>query len=213
MRLSKLRAAHEARRLAGTTIPRQGAPSSSSGLRNCGYASGGRIKRGDGGEVDDSPANPGEVSDAESAKYLRAKSEDKLGSGLLKAVGSSALIGSGIGSARGSKDIPQAGGKKFAKGLGATLVGIGAPMVKTAYDHLREGFQADTEARKFDSKKSGGRIKPGFIKKPGALRGALGAKPGEKIPAKKLEKATHSDNPTLRKRAVLAKTMRGWKKG
>lgn len=58
---------------------------------------------------------------------------------------------------------------------------------------------------------SGGAIKPGFIKHPGALRSALGAKEGEDIPAKKLEKATHSDNPTLRRRAVLAETMKKWK--
>jgi hypothetical protein len=31
---------------------------------------------------------------------------------------------------------------------------------------------------------------------------------GEKIPAKKLEKAAHSDNPTLARRARLAKTLK-----
>lgn len=49
--------------------------------------------------------------------------------------------------------------------------------------------------------------------KKGALRQSLHVKDGEKIPEKKLEKAEHSDNPTLRRRAVLARTMRGWKKG
>lgn len=58
---------------------------------------------------------------------------------------------------------------------------------------------------------SGGSIKPGFIKHPGSLRKALGAKEGQNIPAKKLEKATHSDNPTLRRRAILAETMKKWK--
>lgn len=48
--------------------------------------------------------------------------------------------------------------------------------------------------------------------KKGALRKSLHVKEGEKIPEKKLEKAEHSDNPTLRKRAVLARTMRSWKK-
>jgi hypothetical protein len=48
----------------------------------------------------------------------------------------------------------------------------------------------------------------GAIKHPGALRAALHAKQGQPIPAKKLEKATHSNNPTMRKRAVLAETMR-----
>lgn len=47
------------------------------------------------------------------------------------------------------------------------------------------------------------------IKKPGALRKSLHVKKGEKIPESKLEKAEHSKNPTTRKRAVLAKTLRG----
>ena len=48
----------------------------------------------------------------------------------------------------------------------------------------------------------------GAIKKPGALRKALHVKKGEKIPEKKLEKAEHSKNPKMKKRAVLAKTLR-----
>jgi len=48
------------------------------------------------------------------------------------------------------------------------------------------------------------------IKKPGALRASLGVKEGQKIPAARLEAATHSDNPKTRRRAVLAKTMRSW---
>ncbi len=52
----------------------------------------------------------------------------------------------------------------------------------------------------------------GAIKKPGALRKALGAKKGEPIPAKKLEKAAHSKNPTLKKRAILAETLKGLNK-
>jgi hypothetical protein len=46
------------------------------------------------------------------------------------------------------------------------------------------------------------------IKKPGALHKSLHVPKGEKIPAKKLEKATHSKNPTLRKRAILAETLK-----
>lgn len=51
------------------------------------------------------------------------------------------------------------------------------------------------------------------IKKPGALRKSLGVKKGEKIPAAKLEKATHSKNPTTARRARLAETLRGLSKG
>jgi hypothetical protein len=48
----------------------------------------------------------------------------------------------------------------------------------------------------------------GAIKHPGALRKALHAKEGEPIPAKKLAKAAHSDNPTMAKRARLAQTLK-----
>lgn len=48
----------------------------------------------------------------------------------------------------------------------------------------------------------------GAIKHPGALRKSLHVKKGEKIPASKLKKAEHSKNPTLRKRAVLAETLK-----
>ncbi len=46
------------------------------------------------------------------------------------------------------------------------------------------------------------------IKHPGALRAELHVKKGEKIPAKKLEKASHSSNKLLAKRANLAKTLK-----
>jgi hypothetical protein len=50
------------------------------------------------------------------------------------------------------------------------------------------------------------------IKHPGALHKALGVAKGKKIPAKKVEKASHSSNPLLAKRATLAKTLRGLRK-
>jgi hypothetical protein len=50
------------------------------------------------------------------------------------------------------------------------------------------------------------------IKHPGALRKTLHVKKGEKIPESKLEKATHSKNPTTVKRANMAKTLRGIRK-
>jgi len=44
--------------------------------------------------------------------------------------------------------------------------------------------------------------------KKGALHKNLGVKEGEKIPEKKLKKAEHSKNPTIRKRANLAETLK-----
>lgn len=52
----------------------------------------------------------------------------------------------------------------------------------------------------------------GAIKKPGALHKALGVPEGKKIPEKKLVKAEHSKSPLMRKRANLAKTLKGFKK-
>jgi hypothetical protein len=52
----------------------------------------------------------------------------------------------------------------------------------------------------------------GAIKKPGALHRELGVPEGKNIPAKKLAKAEHSRNPTIRKEANLAKTLKGFHK-
>lgn len=48
------------------------------------------------------------------------------------------------------------------------------------------------------------------IKHPGALHRELHVPEGKEIPAKKLEKAEHSDNPKLAKRARLAETLKGF---
>jgi len=48
----------------------------------------------------------------------------------------------------------------------------------------------------------------GAIKHEGSLRKSLDVPEGKNIPAKKLEKASHSDNPTLAKRANLAMTLK-----
>jgi len=46
------------------------------------------------------------------------------------------------------------------------------------------------------------------IKNKGSLRKSLHTPEGENISAKKLQKASHSDNPTLAKRANLAMTLK-----
>ena len=75
-----------------------------------------------------------------------------------------------------------------------------------------------SKARAMAGYKDGGKAESknwiaGAIKKPGALHKSLGVPQGEKIPAKKLEKATKSDNPKLAKRANLAMTLKGLRKG
>jgi hypothetical protein len=52
-------------------------------------------------------------------------------------------------------------------------------------------------------------IKKAIGNNKGALHRALGVPAGEKIPEAKLEKAAHSSNPTMRKRAALAETLKG----
>lgn len=55
--------------------------------------------------------------------------------------------------------------------------------------------------------KSGIHIKPSHK---GKLHEALGVPAGKPVPAGKIEKATHSSNPTLKKEAVFAKNARKW---
>lgn len=52
----------------------------------------------------------------------------------------------------------------------------------------------------------------GAIKKPGALHKELHVKEGKKIPESKLKAAEHSKNPLMKKRAVLAETLKGFHK-
>ena len=50
------------------------------------------------------------------------------------------------------------------------------------------------------------------IKDPGSLRKKAGVKKGQKISRKKLSKLSKSKNPTTRKQANLAKTLKGFRK-
>lgn len=62
-----------------------------------------------------------------------------------------------------------------------------------------------------DEKNSDDKWMQHAVHKPGALREALHIKSGHNIPIKKLEKATHSDSPLMRKRASLALTFRKYR--
>lgn len=62
-------------------------------------------------------------------------------------------------------------------------------------------------------RKSGGRLWiQDAVKNKGALHRSLKVPQGKKIPLAKIEKAEHSKNPTLRKRARLAETLRKFHK-
>jgi len=58
--------------------------------------------------------------------------------------------------------------------------------------------------------KSKGKWIQSAISKPGSLRKLMKVKKGEKIPEEKLERATRSKNPKLKKRAILAETLRNF---
>lgn len=62
-----------------------------------------------------------------------------------------------------------------------------------------------------DKTKDGLWISKMHIKK-GALKKSLGVSKDEKISEKKLKKAEHSKNPKTRKRAILAETLKSFKK-
>ena len=98
--------------------------------------------------------------------------------------------------------------KKLAKKHGMSLEKWEKSALDEKHDKQQsaEGLCYGGKAKKAD----GGKIKwiQGAIKHPGSLHKALKVPAGEKIPAKKLEKAAHSDNPKLAKKANLAKTLR-----
>jgi hypothetical protein len=52
----------------------------------------------------------------------------------------------------------------------------------------------------------------GMHMKKGALHQQLHIPAGQKIPEAKIAKAAHSSNPTLRRRAILAKTLKAMHK-
>lgn len=171
-------------------------------------ASGGRVKKEDGGST------ISEDSKREVSKQRSEASKQNLMYGLSGA----AALGSGA----------LAAATKFNRAGNAAISGFNAMMAKDSRDK-REA--ASSEADRIEKglvtpgqedRKSGGRVKKrangggnwiaGATKNKGALHRALKVPAGEKIPEKKLEKAEHSDNPTMRKRAELAKTLKGMKK-
>lgn len=82
--------------------------------------------------------------------------------------------------------------------------------LSNALDRKKRAVQETGDYKKGGMAKGGNWI-AGAIKHKGALHRDLGVPMGTKIPAGKLEKATHSSNPTIAKRARLAKTLASFK--
>ena len=79
------------------------------------------------------------------------------------------------------------------------------PPAPTPFDASPEAGADEVEG----AAKGGGKWIQKAIKRPGALHRALHVPQGEKIPAKKLAKASHSGNPRLRREVKLAETLKG----
>ena len=75
--------------------------------------------------------------------------------------------------------------------------------------HLRgEGEVPKERHDRKQRARGGGNWIAGAVSKPGALHRSLHVPEGQKIPAKKLAKAARSKNPTTRRRAALAETLK-----
>jgi hypothetical protein len=232
MKLSKLRHATATRHLAGATIHRQ--DTTSFGMRHA-LKKGGSRYAGEacGGEVEGSATRPrldrpgrkagGRVCKEEGGKIpVKAKDRSDLEQAVRDeplSLGNPNALTAGAGAATVYHMLKRSKLPMAIKGpmtaVGTLLAGEGGRRTVNDVGKMMEGTEAASELRKRDAadKQSGGYAKGGFLKMrhPGSLRKALGAKEGETIPAKKLEKAEHSDNPKLRKRAILAETMKSWK--
>lgn len=76
---------------------------------------------------------------------------------------------------------------------------------------VRQQITKPPTKRKSKSKSKSGWIKKA-IEQPGALRAKLKVKPGKKITQAQLKKALRSKNPTTRRQANLAKTLKSLRK-
>jgi hypothetical protein len=83
--------------------------------------------------------------------------------------------------------------------------------LSNALDRKKRADMETGEYKKGGMAKGGKNWIAGAIKHKGALHRDLGVPMGQKIPASKLAKAEHSLNPTIAKRARLAKTLASFK--
>lgn len=108
-------------------------------------------------------------------------------------------------------------------GGGGSGPGAGIPLNAMKFLSSQSGSGAgappmtQSGARQLMTMKKGGMAKggnwiAGATKNKGALHRSLGVPQGEKIPAKKLNAAMKSNNPTIAKRARLAETLNSFKK-
>lgn len=102
-------------------------------------------------------------------------------------------------------------GKNISAGVGGKSPKAGMVDPSGAYTKVQERTLGNMEGGGKVNKAKGGKWIQKAIKKPGALRAQLGAKPGKPIPAGKLAKAAKSKGK-LGQRARLAQTLKKMRK-
>ena len=160
----------------------------------------GRAKRKEGGSL---TADKLSNRDLKEANREREGGKDHLGG--LKTGGRAKRMGGGPLGANVMPGLPPGGSPGMVQpGMMPRKNGG-----KAEHPH-RERDLKDAEELVRDHRKSGGgNWIAGATKNKGALHRELHVPEGKKIPEKKLEKAEHSKNPTERKRADLAETLKG----
>lgn len=113
-----------------------------------------RMRRADGGDVDKSPANPGEVSNEQSTQYLRNKASGERMSAIQDTIGGTLGIAGGTGLHSLGKGLSRAlrGAGRVGQVMG------GGDLVSGAAKYARSR-STDKEADKFDGKKRGGPVR------------------------------------------------------
>jgi hypothetical protein len=160
-----------------------------------GHANGGRIHRADGGLMvpTSRPPNatpqPGMGALGRATITMPVADAARAASGMVQA-------GRAIGAGRGAARAPM---PAIAPGA-ATALGAARPPVGGAMPGMKEGGKVRHKG-----------FHPGGT--PGKLHKEIGVPEGQKIPAGRLEAATHSSNPEVRRDAIRAETMKKWHHG
>lgn len=192
---------------------------------NLGNAKGGRIRKAFGGGMPGRPATlPAPSPPPAQGAMSRATVTMPVGDAAQavkgtfqagRAVGAKQAMSSLAGAVRnGAGRAPMVGPPGAATALGAApppqVARTGVPAMKRGgRARFDDGGAVDIAD---NGMAKGGHWIAGAVKNNGALHRSLGVPPGDKIPAGKLAKAAHSADPTLRRRAVLAETLKGFHK-
>ena len=188
------------------------------------FKRGGKIKKADGGTVDDAQKTAmkidqvntkmqGKLSDSAQATKPGYADGGEVPTQLLNFSPAQSRLSRSAGLKRGGAAKPFEGTAKDEREDKAQAKKRGMSMKqweKSPEDKLHDSGCACEKCGggRVGRKSGGGNWIAGAIKHPGALHRELGVPEGDKIPAKKLASAEHSENKTLAKRARLDATLK-----